>query len=108
MGTAQRHPQLLGKLLVLYNRRYGTQGIVAALATFTDTSWSVHHEQLFYDARAFRDGPSCGATGVDELASFQFSFPTAIRLDDGTFLATHWRVEQGASGIRWAKFWIEW
>lgn len=96
------------RLLVLYNRRYGQQGIVAALVTFTDTAWNVHHEQLLYDARAFRDGPSSGATGVDELASFQFGFPTAIRLQDGTFLATHWCVEQGVSGIRWTKFRIDW
>lgn len=92
------------QLLVLYNRRFGAQGIVAALATFTDTAWSVHHEQLFYDACAFSDGPGSGATGVDELAGFQFGFPTAISLDDGTFLATHWCVEQGVSGIRWTKF----
>jgi hypothetical protein len=96
------------RLLVLYNRRYGSQGIVAVLATFTDTAWSVHYEQLFYDARAFRDGPSTGATGVDELASFQFGFPTSIRLRDGTFLSTHWCVEQGVCGIRWTKFSIEW
>ena len=96
------------RLLVLYNRRYGQQGIVAALATFTDTVWTVHHEQLFYDARAFRDGPSSGATGVDELASFQFGFPTAIRLNDGTFLATHWCVERGVTGIRLTKFRADW
>ena len=96
------------RLLVLYNRRYGQQGIVAVLATFTDTAWSVHHEQLLYDARAHRDGPNAGNTGVDELASFQFGFPTAIRLQDGTFLETHWCVEQGVSGIRWTKFRIDW
>ena len=92
------------RLLVLYNRRYGEQGIVAALVTFTDTKWQVQSEQLFYDARARRDGPSGQATGVDELASFQFGFPTAISLNDGTFLATHWCVEQGVCGIRWTKF----
>lgn len=96
------------RLLVLYNRRYGAQGIVAVLVSFTDTAWSVHHEQLLYDARAFRDGPSAGATGVDELASFQFGFPTAIRLHDDTYLATHWCVEQGICGIRWTKFRIDW
>ncbi len=96
------------RLLVLYNRRYGAQGIVAVLATFTDTAWQVHHEQLLYDARALRDGPASGNTGVDELASFQFGFPTAIRLQDGTFLETHWCVEQGVSGIRWTKFRIDW
>ena len=72
------------------------------------TMWNVHHERLFYDARAHRDGPGAGASGVDEFASFQFCFPTAIRLNDGTFLATHWCVERGICGIRWTKFHIEW
>ncbi len=96
------------RLLVLYNRRYGAQGIVAALVTFTETAWTVHHDQLMYDAGAFRSGPSVGATGVDELASFQFGFPTAIRLTDGTLLATHWCVESGVCGIRWTRMRIDW
>jgi hypothetical protein len=96
------------RLLVLYNRRYGSQGIVACLVTFTDSAWTVRHEQLLYDARASRSGPAEGASGVDELDSFQFGFPTAIRLQDGTYLSTHWCVEQGVCGIRWTKFRIEW
>jgi hypothetical protein len=96
------------RMLVLYNRRYGAQGIVACLVTFDDTAWAVHHEQLFYDARSSRAGPSAGKTGVDELDSFQFGFPTAIRLQDGAFLATHWCVEAGVCGIRWTKFRIDW
>ena len=96
------------RLLVLYNRRYGSQGIVASLVTFTDLAWTVDHEILFYDARSFRAGPIAGQTGVDELDSFQFGFPTAIKLQDGTFLATHWCVEQGKCGIRWTRFRLEW
>lgn len=96
------------RLLVLYNRRYGEQGIVLALVTFTETAWTVHHDGLLYDARGSRDRPDAGATGVDELASFQFGFPTAIRLADGTYLATHWCVEQAVCGIRWTKLAIEW
>ena len=76
--------------------------------SFTDTAWTVHHEQLFYDARASRSGPAAGSTGVDELASFQFGFPTALRLKDNAFLATHWCVEQGVCGIRWTRFTIAW
>jgi len=103
-------PLALGgdRLLVLYNRRYGAQGIVASLVTFTETAWTIHHEQLFYDARSRRDGPRAGQTGVDELDSFQFGFPTAIRLHDGDFLATHWCVEAGICGIRWTRFRIDW
>jgi hypothetical protein len=96
------------RLLVLYNRRYGEQGIVAALVTFTDESWTVFSEQLFYDAKAHRFGPAAGASGVDELADFQFGFPTGIRLADGSFLATHWCVEGGVCGIRFTKFRIDW
>lgn len=92
------------RMLVLYNRRYGQQGIVAALVHYSQTAWEVVEESLLYDAKARRDRPATDATGVDELDTFQFGFPTAIRLDDGTFLATHWCVEQNACGIRWTKF----
>lgn len=96
------------RLLVLYNRRYGEQGVVMASVTFTETEWTVHSEGLLYDARSFRDGPQTGATGVDEFAAFQFGFPTSIQLVDGTALATHWCVEQGVCGIRWTKLAIDW
>lgn len=96
------------RLLVLYNRRYGDQGIVMCLVTFTETAWKVHYEGLMYDARAHRDGPASGNTGVDELASFQFGFPTALALTDGTHLVTNWCVEQGVCGIRWTKLRVEW
>lgn len=96
------------RLLVLYNRRYGVQGVVAALVTFSDSEWHVRGEQLFYDAKAHRSGPAAGASGVDELADFQFGFPTALRLADGSFLATHWCVAQGVCGIRFTKFRIDW
>ena len=90
-------------LLVLYNRRYGRQGVVMARVRISDTSWTVLEDDLLYDAQAFRDGPESGSTGVDELASFQFGFPTAIRLQDGAILATHWCVEDGVCGIRWTR-----
>jgi len=48
-----------------------------------------------------------GVTGVDELKSFQFGFPTAIALQDGTYLATHWSVEGEFSGIRATRLAIE-
>ena len=93
---------------MLYNRRYGDQGIVMALVTFTDESWSILHEGLMYDARARRERPSDLETGVQEFDSFAFGFPTAIRLQDGSILATHWCQEDGAFGIRWTKLRIDW
>ncbi|MBM4004893.1 MAG: exo-alpha-sialidase [Planctomycetes bacterium] len=99
-------PMALGddRLLVLYNRRYGRQGIVAAVVDATPSSWRLLDETIYYDAGAMRDGPQQGSTGVDELASFQFGFPTAIPLDDGTWLGTHWCVEREVCGIRWTRF----
>lgn len=96
------------RLLVLYNRRYGRQGIVAALVTFTKTEWTVHFDTMLYDAGADRDRPQDGLTGVDELKSFAFGFPTGIRLQDGTILTTHWCVESDVCGIRWTRLRIDW
>lgn len=105
--TMSTLPMEGNRLLVLYNRRYGKQGIVMALVRYTDTEWTIEEEGLLYDACGFRNGPESGATGVDELASFQFGFPTAIRLQDGTVLVTHWCVEQERCGIRWTKLAID-
>ncbi len=96
------------RLLVLYNRRYGEQGIVMCLVTFTEDAWTVHYEGLLYDAKTSRQRSAEVETGVDEFASFAFGFPTAIPLQDGTLLATHWYVEGGVCGIRWTKLRVEW
>ena len=96
------------RLLVLYNRRYGEQGIVMALVTFTEEAWTVHHESIMYDANARRERPADLESGVQELDTFAFGFPTAIRLQDGTYLATYWCQENSAFGIRWTKLRVDW
>ncbi len=96
------------RLLVLYNRRYGDQGIVMALVTFSEDAWQVHYEGIMYDASSRRSRPDDIQSGVEELDGFQFGFPTALRLHDGTFLATHWSHESGRCGIRWTKLRIHW
>ncbi len=96
------------RLMVLYNRRYGQQGIVANLVTFTPEQWTIHHESLLYDPGVSQERPHNLETGVDEFAGFQFGFPTAIRLLDGSFLATHWSQESGRFGIRWTRLRVDW
>ncbi len=96
------------RLLVLYNRRYGQQGIVMNLVTFTDEAWSIHFEGLLYDAKASRQRPEAITTGVEEFDTFAFGFPTAIRLQDGNHLTTHWCKEGASFGIRWTKLRIDW
>lgn len=91
------------RLLVLYNRRYGNQGIVMCLARFSDESWTVDFEGLMYDAKKHYQRPTELQSGIDELDQFEFGFPTAIVLSDGTILATHWCVEDGKCGIRWTR-----
>ena len=61
-----------------------------------------------YNARAQRQRPDGIESGVDELDGFRFGFPTAIRLQDGTFFATNWSHENGKCGIRWTKFRVDW
>jgi hypothetical protein len=96
------------RLLILYNRRYGDQGIVMALVTMTDGDWNVEYESLMYDARTQRSRPENQASGTAELDRFNFGFPTAIRLADGTIFVTHWSRENGVFGVRWVKLKVNW
>jgi len=96
------------RLLVLYNRRYGEQAIVMCLVTFTADNWTVHHEDVLYDAKSYHQRSAEVQSGIDELAAFAFGFPTAIRLQNGMLLATHWCVENGTCRIRWTRLWIDW
>jgi len=96
------------RLLVFYNRRHGDQAIMAALVTFTDQAWRVHHEQVLYDANTHYVRPETVQSGVDELDDFAFGFPTGIVMDDGSILATHWCVEGGKCGIRWTRLSVDW
>ncbi len=96
------------QLLVLYNRRYGEQGVMMDLVTVTEETWTAHYEDVMYDAQASRQRPEGLDSGVQEFGGFEFGFPTAIRLQDGTFLATHWSRENGKFGIRWTKLRIDW
>lgn len=96
------------KLLVLYNRRYGQQGIVMCLVTFDETSWKIHFEDILYDAAAVRQKPRELDFGVKEFDDFAFGFPTGIRLMDGTFLVTYWAKVNGQFGIWHAHLNIDW
>ncbi len=96
------------RLLVLYNRRYGHQGIVMNLVTFTEEAWTVHYEALLYDAAKMQGSSSQDRTGLDNFETFQFGLPAAIRLQDGTILATYWCRMNEKIGIRWAKLRIDW
>jgi hypothetical protein len=96
------------RLLVLYNRRYGQQAVMMCLVTFTEQAWTVHYEGMMYDGKAQHERTAEVESGIDELDAFAFGFPTAIRLQDGTLLATHWSVEDGKCGIRWTKLRVDW
>lgn len=95
------------RIMVFYNRRYGEQGIVMLLVTFTDEVWHVDYEGMLFDAGAKRSRPEDIETGVDEFYAFEFGFPTAIQLQDGNFLATHWSKEEAKFGIRWTKLRVD-
>jgi hypothetical protein len=95
-------------VMLLYNRRYGRQGIVMALARLADEDWPIEFDGLLHDAHASRAGVE-RESGLAEMLDFQFGFPTAIRLRDGTFLASWWSVNRPGElcGVRWAKLRVE-
>ncbi len=97
------------RLLVLYNRRYGQQGIVMNLVTIEkDSSWTIHNEGMMCDAQSQHHRADAVKFGIDEFGDFAFGFPTAIMLQDGTIFATHWSVENNRCGIRWTKLTVDW
>ncbi len=103
-------PVYLGddRLMVLYNQRHGQQAIKMCLVTFTDDHWTVHHESVLYNTHTTYKRSASVQSGIDELQTFAFGFPTAIPLHGGLFLATHWCVEDGKCGIRWTRLKVDW
>ncbi len=89
-------------LLVLYNRRYGEQGVQMCLVRFSDEAWKAEYERSLWDARSTVCAPSAGS-GIDELAKFSFGLPCGLLLDERTVLAAHWCVEEGVCLIRWNR-----
>ena len=94
------------RLLVLYNRRYGQQGIVMQIVDFTDDQWTVEHEQMLYDPQSQRSQDQAD-DGVHEFLSFAFGFPALTRLQDGSFLATYWTKENELHDVRCARLRVE-
>ena len=78
------------------------------LVTFTDETWTLHYEDILYDAGTTHQRPENIDSGVEELYGFMFGFPTAIQLQDGTYLATHWCQEDGPFGVCWTKLHVDW
>lgn len=89
------------RFLLAYNRRYGDQGVVVALATFGGEEWKVDQDLLAYDPASQRTGRVAQSL-ADEMLDFAFGFPTLTRLKDSTVLLTYWSVEGDRCGIRWA------
>ena len=101
-------PESDDRSMLLYNRRYGRQGIVMAIARMTDHNWPIEFEGLLHDAQDVRHGVE-RETGLAEMLDFQFGFPTAIRLRDGSYLASWWSVNRPGElcGVRWAKLRVD-
>jgi len=88
--------------LVLYNRRFGRQSVQMCLVRVAAASWEVEFEDTMYDAGARLD-LSQDVSSQEQIGLIRFGFPTALRLDQENFLATHWCVDDGACGIRWTQ-----
>ncbi len=95
------------RLLVVYNRRYGHQGVIISLVRFDETGWEVKWENMLWDARKSRERKSDVESGIDEMSYFEFGLPSIMRLDENNFLAVHWCKEEGLFGIRWTKFLLD-
>jgi len=91
------------RLLVVYNSRYGDQGVIICLVRFTRDAWEVEEQQFLWDARTTREREPEVKSGIDEFDDFAFGFPSVMRLDSHHFLAVHWCKEDDIFGIRWTR-----
>ena len=100
------------RILVLYNRRYGRQGIVMHVVQVTADGWTLGPESMLWDAAGAHGGLARGAGGIDEFSGFAFGLPSALPIGDGRLLAVHWCREREAEprakpseryGIRWTR-----
>ncbi|MCL4850462.1 MAG: glycoside hydrolase [Bryobacteraceae bacterium] len=90
------------RIAALYNCRYGRQGVRMCLVRYTAELWTVEWEEMLWDARASRS-VKLSTSGLEELSTFAFGLPCAIRLDARHLLAAHWCVEDGVCLIRWTR-----
>lgn len=93
------------RFCILYNRRFGEQGVRMCLVRANDTHWNIEYEGTMWDAKSsFHWNEEMSSN--EQISKIQFGYPMAVRLDDQTLLATHWCVENGVCGIRWTRLQI--
>ena len=90
------------RFLVLYNRRYGRQSVQMCLVRAAGTEWAVEFEGTMWDAGTTLD-QTPQVSSQQEISRITFGYPTALRLDKETALATFWCEEEGRRGIRWVR-----
>ncbi|MCK5736863.1 MAG: exo-alpha-sialidase, partial [Spirochaetaceae bacterium] len=82
-------PLFLGedRLLLLSNRRYGSQGVVCYFARFHRDEWTIEGETLLWDAHSSRDTKTESKSGIEAFDDFAFGLPSAIQLDNNLYLS---------------------
>lgn len=101
-----------GRILVLYNRRYGRQGIVMQVVQLSEDGWILGPETMLWDAAGAPGELARGAGGIDIFSDFAFGLPSALPIGDARLLAVHWCRERVGEpreksseryGIRWTR-----
>lgn len=91
------------RFLVLYNQRYGRQGIRMCLVRIAGPRWTVECEGLLFDAQARLEW-SAQLSSQDQIGRIRFGYPMGLRLSADTVLAVHWcAAGDGLCEIRWAR-----
>lgn len=94
------------RLLVVYNRRYGRQGIVGAIVEFDENGpWRVISEEYLHDPSSTRTQRQ--DDGVDEMLGFEFGFPTLVATGPDSYLLTYWEMFLGECRCAWAALRVE-
>ena len=90
------------RFLVLYNRRYGHQSVQMCLIRASNDFWEIEVERMMFDGQASLKWAD-DLSSQEQISLITFGFPTAMRLNNDTFLVTHWCEEDGVCGICWTQ-----
>ncbi len=94
-----------GRLLAVYNRRYGDRpGVMAALSADGGATWDLAGQVAVWDAVGQANvGVAAGARELQQHITIAFGKPVAIRLSDGDVLASFWCTQACVTHIRWCR-----
>jgi sialidase-1 len=90
-----------GRLLCVYNHRFGEPGVRASLVWYSETEEWLQEETVVLWGQQGRS--AAARTVVGGMNQFRFGYPTLTRLSRSDFLVTFWCMEEAQLVSKWVR-----